>query len=221
VISTNCERRLSGRVNLRLVVDSAGKAQNIGFIKSAASDIDRLAIVVAQMDRFTPARQSNNAVATGASLELQLEGCVAPVSDGQGQQTHRLLLSTTPEQTLKPLNSFPSEVVFADTSMTALPKSESGHTLSSYRVGGSVAAPTAIDAPRADYPPQGKVMGECMITLLVDVFGLPQDLVVVRSLSPSMDQKALEAVSRYRFKPAIRDGMEPVPVRVTIAVNFR
>jgi periplasmic protein TonB len=34
------------------------------------------------------------------------------------------------------------------------------------------------------------------------------------------DENALEAVLRYRFKPAMKGG-KPVPVLITIAVNFR
>jgi protein TonB len=34
-----------------------------------------------------------------------------------------------------------------------------------------------------------------------------------------LDEKALEAVQKYKFKPAIKDGT-PVPARITIAVQF-
>jgi len=36
-----------------------------------------------------------------------------------------------------------------------------------------------------------------------------------------LDQKALEAVRKYRFKPAMKDGKTPVPVMITVEVNFR
>jgi outer membrane biosynthesis protein TonB len=35
-----------------------------------------------------------------------------------------------------------------------------------------------------------------------------------------LDEKAIEAVMKYRFKPAMRDGKTPVPVLVTVAVDF-
>jgi len=35
-----------------------------------------------------------------------------------------------------------------------------------------------------------------------------------------LDEKAMEAVRRYRFKPAMNDG-KPVPVMITVEVNFR
>ena len=59
------------------------------------------------------------------------------------------------------------------------------------------------------------------VEISVDAYGLPQNLKLLRSLEPTLDQKALEAVDRYRFKPALRNKIEPVPVMITIEVNFR
>ena len=36
-----------------------------------------------------------------------------------------------------------------------------------------------------------------------------------------LDEKALEAVRQYKFKPAMKDGKTPVAVEVTIEVDFR
>jgi hypothetical protein len=35
-----------------------------------------------------------------------------------------------------------------------------------------------------------------------------------------LDEKALEAVLKYRFKPAMK-GSTPVPVMISVEVNFR
>jgi TonB family protein len=43
---------------------------------------------------------------------------------------------------------------------------------------------------------------------------------VTRSLGLGLDQKALEAVAKWRFKPGMKDG-KPVPVIATVQVNFR
>jgi outer membrane biosynthesis protein TonB len=36
-----------------------------------------------------------------------------------------------------------------------------------------------------------------------------------------LDEKALEAVMKYKFKPAMNDGKTPVPVPINVEVNFR
>jgi periplasmic protein TonB len=36
-----------------------------------------------------------------------------------------------------------------------------------------------------------------------------------------LDEEAIEAVMRYRFKPALKAGFEPVPVILSIEINFR
>ncbi len=59
-----------------------------------------------------------------------------------------------------------------------------------------------------------------MISLIVDARGNPQNPRVVHPLGMGLDEKALQAVQLYRFKPAMKNG-HPVPVAITIAVNFR
>jgi TonB family protein len=82
----------------------------------------------------------------------------------------------------------------------------------------------AINAPEAEFSDEArraKYQGEVMISLIVDAQGNPQNPRVVRPLGMGLDEKALEAVRKYKFKPALKDGRTAVPVMVTIAVNFR
>lgn len=92
-----------------------------------------------------------------------------------------------------------------------------------YMPGGDVSAPTPIVTPEAEFSDEArraKFQGVCEIMLIVDAQGNPQNPRVVRALGMGLDEKALEAVMRYRFKPARRAG-KPVPVWITVAVNFR
>ena len=92
-----------------------------------------------------------------------------------------------------------------------------------YHVGGDVSAPTLVFAPDPQYSEkarQAKYQGVCVVSLIVDEQGNPMRVQVVRHLGMGLDQKAVEAVKNYRFKPAIRFG-KPVPVAVNIEVNFR
>ncbi|HET7102665.1 MAG TPA: energy transducer TonB [Terracidiphilus sp.] len=93
-----------------------------------------------------------------------------------------------------------------------------------YRVGGGVSAPSVLFAPEAEFSDEArraKYQGVCLISLIVDAQGNPQNPRVIRALGMGLDEKALEAVRKYKFKPAMLNGRTPVPVRITIEVNFR
>jgi TonB family protein len=92
-----------------------------------------------------------------------------------------------------------------------------------YRVGGGVTAPVALNQVEAEFSDEArraKYQGICIISLIVDAQGNPQNPRVVRALGMGLDEKALEAVRKYRFKPAMK-GNTPVPVMISVEVNFR
>jgi len=93
-----------------------------------------------------------------------------------------------------------------------------------YRIGGGVSAPVALNDVEAEFSDEArraKYQGVCLIQLIVDAQGNPQNPRVVRALGMGLDEKALEAVRKYKFKPAMKDGKTPVPVSITVEVNFR
>ena len=59
-----------------------------------------------------------------------------------------------------------------------------------------------------------------MLALVVDENGRPRDVHVTRSVNKVLDQNAINAVTQWRFKPALRDG-KPVAVRTSVEVGFR
>jgi periplasmic protein TonB len=92
-----------------------------------------------------------------------------------------------------------------------------------YHVGGGVAAPQlifSVDPEFSDEARRAKYQGVCVVSLIVDAQGNPQRVAVVRHLGMGLDEKAVEAVKQYKFKPATLQG-KPVPVEVNIEVNFR
>jgi TonB family protein len=92
-----------------------------------------------------------------------------------------------------------------------------------YKVGGSVAEPKLIFAPEAEFSDEArraKYQGAVLISVIVDAQGNPQNPRVVRQLGMGLDEKALEAIRKYKFKPALKDGKTPVPVMISILVDF-
>lgn len=65
-----------------------------------------------------------------------------------------------------------------------------------------------------------KIQGSVRLSLTIDEQGRADDIKVIASLDPGLDQKAIEAVSQWVFAPATKDGT-PVPVTAMIEVNFR
>jgi len=91
------------------------------------------------------------------------------------------------------------------------------------RPGGGVSAPQVIysvDPEFSDEARRAKYQGICVVAVIVDPQGNPQRVHVVRPLGMGLDEKAMEAVRQYKFKPAYYQG-HPVAVEVNIEVNFR
>ena len=83
--------------------------------------------------------------------------------------------------------------------------------------------PIVVSTKNPEYPPRGraqKISGTVTVALLVDRDGVPTDVTVKKSLRPDFDQKAIEAVKQYRFKPALSNG-KPVDCPLFIDVNFQ
>ena len=57
------------------------------------------------------------------------------------------------------------------------------------------------------------------VKAIVTADGEAADITVVRGINPGLDQKAIEAISKWTFQPGMRDG-KPVAVWVNIEVNF-
>jgi len=67
---------------------------------------------------------------------------------------------------------------------------------------------------------RAKIQGTVVLAVTVEPDGTATVVRVVKSLDPGLDQNAIEAVRKWRFRPGTRDG-QPVPVSATVEVNFR
>lgn len=92
-----------------------------------------------------------------------------------------------------------------------------------FRIGGGVSAPVPIFRPEPEYSDEArraKWQGAVLLQVAIDENGVPQNIQVIRPLGLGLDEKAIEAVQKWRFKPGQKDGT-PVPVAAVIEVNFR
>jgi protein TonB len=91
------------------------------------------------------------------------------------------------------------------------------------RIGNGVSAPLLMFAPEpemSDEAKREKISGNVLVNLLVDENGNPTHVRVRRGTGYGLDEKAVEAVKQYKFKPAMEDG-KPVTVSLNVEVNFQ
>ncbi len=91
------------------------------------------------------------------------------------------------------------------------------------RIGGGVSAPILIYSVEPEFSEEArkaKVAGNVLVNLWVDTSGNPSHVRVIRGVGMGLDEKALEAVRQYRFKPAMENG-HPVLVELNVEVNFQ
>lgn len=91
------------------------------------------------------------------------------------------------------------------------------------KIGGGVSQPQVIyqvDPEFSEEARKAKFMGVVLVNLIVDTRGLPQNVHILRGVGMGLDDKAIEAVRQYRFKPAMEGG-KPVPVELNVEVNFQ
>ena len=93
-----------------------------------------------------------------------------------------------------------------------------------YRPGNGVAMPSVISEVKPSYTADAmrqKIQGVVMVEAIVMPDGGVGQVTVVRSLDPTfgLDQEAVKAVRRWRFRPGTRQG-QAVPVLVEIELTF-
>ena len=92
-----------------------------------------------------------------------------------------------------------------------------------FRIGGGVSRPELIFKPEPEYSEEArkaKFQGTVTLSIVVMPDGSTSNIRVIRPLGLGLDEKAIEAVRKWRFRPSLKDG-NPVPVHANVEVNFR
>jgi TonB family protein len=103
------------------------------------------------------------------------------------------------------------------------PGSGGGFGGGAFRVGGGVTPPVPIYRVEPEFTEaarKAKYQGTVLVQIVVDAEGHVKDPRVVKAVGLGLDEKALEAVKQWKFKPGMKDG-RPVPVYAQIEVTFR
>jgi TonB family protein len=77
-----------------------------------------------------------------------------------------------------------------------------------------------IEPEYTDEARRARVQGTVVLHIEVDTGGQAQNITVTQSLGLGLDERAIEAVRRWRFRPGYRNG-KPWATAAMVQVNFR
>lgn len=91
------------------------------------------------------------------------------------------------------------------------------------RVGGDVKAPEKLHSPPPQYTEiarKARIQGVVIVEAIVDKTGSVTNVKILKGLPMGLDQAAVDAIKRWKFKPATLNG-RPVDVYYNLTVNFQ
>ncbi len=184
------DKKIEGTVELYVEVWPDGGARNMRVEKALDPGLDRHAIDAVKQWQFEPGTKDGEPVPVAATIKIDF----------------RLLATPDPERKPAPP---PDEV--------------SGGVPGRVVGSAGVKAPVLIYRVAPDYTQEAKdakIEGTVELSADISPEGEARNIRVTRSLDPGLDEKAIQAVEQWKFKPGTKDG-EPVNVRAYITVNFR
>jgi len=98
-----------------------------------------------------------------------------------------------------------------------------GFVQNARRGDGGASAPTLVYKEEPDYTEEaraGKVPGTVVLSVEIDPTGTATKIKVLRGLGLRLDEKAVQAVKKWKFEPGEKEGKR-VTAAATIEVNFR
>ncbi len=103
------------------------------------------------------------------------------------------------------------------------PRPNATPTAGVYRIGGDVKPPVLIEKKEPEYTEEArlaKLAGTSVLSVEIWPDGLAHNPRIVRSIGLGLDEKAIDAIRQWRFRPGTKEG-QPVAVAATIEVNFK
>jgi TonB family protein len=126
----------------------------------------------------------------------------------------------------RPLCPYPEEATYKGTDDTndaanfeCAPNADLVRTI----LGPAGKAPRPLYTPDPKYSKSAKkqgIQGVVTLSAVIGIDGKAHDVKVVKSLEPSLDANAIEAVKTWKFAPATKEG-RPVAVELRLQVDFK
>ncbi|HEY6343418.1 MAG TPA: TonB family protein [Bryobacteraceae bacterium] len=137
--------------------------------------------------------------------------------------TPHQLLQPEPARNVRNPSSVPRVANTRPTILSA-PTSPGETTASGvYQVGNGVSPPTVVSHQEPEYAELARklsIEGWVTVSMIIQPDGTATNFRITKSVGYGLDEKAIEAVRKWRFKPGLKDGA-PVPVMASVEVNFR
>lgn len=184
---------VQGVVVLHALVSKEGKVENIQVI-SGPPMLTQSAIDAVRQWTYKPVIVSGRPVAVDTTINVNYTFGEPSALAGPGQ---------------------------ADLQDPIPPTDKSGQPV--YRIGGQISQPELIHQVAPEITAEAKkakFIGVVLVGLIVNEEGQPEDVHIVRGIGMGLNDKALEAVKQYKFKPAMESG-KPVAVALNVEVNFQ
>ena len=184
--------KLQGTVTLYITVDTNGRTSDIRVLKSLGLGLDEMALDAVKQWKYKPAMKNGQPVEYNTTVQVTFRLLPDLVSDEE--RAAFLKLQDAP---------------------AAAPASS---TTSS-----GTQQPVLLYKKEPEYTEEArsaKLQGTVVLSTTIGTDGRAGNIQVLKSLGLGLDEKAMEAVRQWKFRPAMQDG-KPIESTHQVEVNFR
>jgi TonB family protein len=197
------QAKIGGVVLVGMIVTPKGVPLNVHVVRGIGHGLDEQAVAAVKQYGFKPAMENGNPVPVELNVEVNFK------------------IMESPEPKDAPSN--PNGPSASESAPPVQSAAQQYGGVPVRKIGGGVTAPELIykvDPEFSAEAKKAKFNGFVLVNLIVDAKGKPQDVRVLRGVGMGLDEKAVAAVKRYKFKPAMEGG-KPVPVGLNVEINFK
>jgi TonB family protein len=229
--------KVEGTVIVSLVVDEHGLPQHVKLLRGLGDGLDEKAVEAVKKYVFKPGTENDKPVAVYLNVEVKFQ-----LTDSSAQTQGPILVATpnsAPAATALARGKAELNQMLADNpgaigvqfhgdhtehvaTVIVPPQVANDAANGVKQVGGAVKGPVPIYQPEPTFSAEAKKAkfeGIVTVSIIVDQRGIPQNVHVTKGVGHGLDEKAVEAVKKYRFIPAKENG-KPVAVYLNVEVNF-